>query len=151
GVVELPAEAVERRLERDVEEPRVREAGDEVLADAAEVGIQDRAVAASEEVVLGDARVEEEVVGGAEAGAGGEGAGLPLFHVDLQIQLLLAPAALGGEVHLLEEAEAVEGIAALLQLGPRELLLLFDLELAADDLVARLRVAGDQDLVDRHL
>ena len=105
-------------------------------------------MAAAEEVVLLDAGVEEQAVGGAEPRARGERAGLPFLDVDLEVQLLLAPAALGREVHLLEEAEAVQGVAALLELGAREALLLLDLELAPEDLVAGLGVAGDQDLVD---
>ncbi len=108
-------------------------------------------MAAAEEVVLLDAGVEEQAVGGAEPGARGERAGLAFLDVDLEVQLLLAPPALGREVHLLEEAEAVQRVAALLELGAREALLLLDLELAAEDLVARLGVAGDQDLVDRDL
>jgi hypothetical protein len=56
-----------------------------------------------------------------------------------------------GDVHLLEEAEALECLAALPELLGREELLLLETHLAPDDLVARLRVPGDLDPVDDDL
>src|SRR5262249_47622467 len=47
-VVEPPAEDVEGGRERDVEEPGLGEAADEVLAPAAEVGVEHRALTAAE-------------------------------------------------------------------------------------------------------
>ena len=75
-------------------------------------------LAAAEQVVLLDADVEQQRVGGAEAGAGAEGAGLRLLHVDHDVHAVVAVGRAGGDVDLLEEAEALERSRLLRSLVP---------------------------------
>src|SRR5207247_1584309 len=105
-----------------------------VPPDRADVAAQAQALAATEEVVLLDAGVEEERVGGAEAGAGAERARLRLLHVDHDLHAVVLAGPPGRHVHLLEEAETLECVAALAELAGREELLLLEAHLAPDHL-----------------
>src|SRR5438067_6399433 len=147
---ELRTEGARPHRERRVAEVRLGEGEDDVAPDRADVAGELEPLAAAEEVVLDDARVEEELVGRAEAGARAEGAGLRLLHVHHHLHAVVLAGAPGGDVDALEEAEALQRLAALAQLAGREELLLLEAHLAADHLVARLGVAGHLDAVHHH-
>src|SRR5262249_31487405 len=106
--LELPAEHVRTDGERRVAEVRLREGQDDVPAERPVVPGQGETLAAPEQVVLLDARVEEQRVRRAEARAGAEGAGLRLLDVDDDVHAVVLRRPPGGDVHLLEEAEALE-------------------------------------------
>src|SRR5206468_8741134 len=128
--LEPPAEGAGADGERRLAEVRLGEREDDVAAERADVAVQHEALAAPEEVVLLDAEVEEQRVGGTEPRAGAEGTRLPLLHVDDDVHAVVGAGPAGGDVHLLEEAEALERLAALAELGGREELLLLEAHLA---------------------
>src|SRR5262249_6265679 len=134
-----------------VPEVRLGEREDDVAPEGADVAGQADPLPAAEEVVLLDPGVEQERVRGAKAGARAERAGLRLLHVDDDLHAVVLGRAARGDVHLLEEAEALQRVLALAKLARREELLLLEPHLAPDDLVAGLRVPGDLDAIDDHL
>src|SRR5579885_3578019 len=146
---EAPAKDARAEGERRLAEVGLGEREQDVALEEADVPVQHELLAAAEEVVLANAGVEEEAVRRAEARAGAERPRLPLLHVDDHVELIAAALGPpGADVHLLEEAEPLERVAALAELGARERLLLLEAHLAADDVVAGLGVAGDLDAVD---
>ena len=113
---------------------------------AAGVDFDAEVIARAEHVVLLDRRRQRELVGAREARAQEQVAGRFFLDRDREVDLVLrARHFVGLDVHFAEVAEPVDAVARQLDLAavvPRR----FELaELAAHDLVARARVAGDVD------
>ena len=102
----------------------------------------------AEQVVLRDLRGEDEALQRAEAGAHLEGAGGPLLHLHVDDDQIRGAALLGGDLDGLEEAQGLHPLLAELLPGATEQLAFVEAQLAADDLVARLGVADDLDVLD---
>ena len=149
GIV-LPVEVpdVELAPEGHVEEPGFDEGEVVECGAGAEACLEAQGLSPAEEVLLGDLGRNDGMIQGAVSGADAEHARRFFLDADVDIRQGFIGALLGLEIDLLEIAQPVQGHVAVLQFGPAVEIPFDHGELAADDLVARLGVAGDVDPVE---
>ncbi len=139
---------VDRDVELGVEEVRLEEAHVDELPEPGDLRVERQRLAVAEEVGLLHLRGGDEVLDAGEARAHLEGAGRLLADLDVDVDVALVLALLGGDVDVLEVAERGDAALGAVELGLAEELALLDLQLAADDLVAGLGVALDLDAAE---
>src|SRR5690606_27495514 len=128
--------------EAAVEEVRLVEAKIDELANAAELRLEREALPVSEQVGLLHLSGGDEVLEAREASADLERAGGLLDHLHVDVHAVERRPLLRRDVDALEVAEGRDAPARAVEARLAERLALGDLELAADHLVARLRVAS---------
>ena len=104
--------------------------------------------AGAQQVALGDRDLAHEAVGGGIAAHDREFAGRLLFDVDVDHHPVGRRAGLVGDLHGLEEIEILEPPLGAIDQGAIVGIAFGDIELAADHVVARARVAADIDALD---
>src|SRR5579883_1657151 len=141
---------VDREGEGDVrvEEIGIEEAQGEQLSQRRHLRLQRQRLPSSEEVVLRDLRLADEVLDGGEAGADLERARRPLGHFDVHLDLVVRAPPPRRKLHLVEEAERLHPPLREVEQCLVVQLAFVDPELAADDLVAGLVVAPDVDALE---
>ena len=143
-VVELGAERPPA-----VEEVRIDEVQREQPAHARQLDLARQRLAAAEQVLHRDLALHDERLHRREPGAGRERAGRALADLELDVDAVLGAAPAGRDRDGFEVAERHHALPRSLEVGRAEQLALGDLELAADHLVAGLRVAADRDALDQ--
>src|SRR5690606_24684500 len=135
---------------RDLEphEARLGEGEVEAAAGAGDAHGGAQVLAAAEEVALGQRDFAEEALGRREADGGAVVAGRTLDHGEVDDHLVRGAARLDADVDGLEEAELLDGRLAALHHGPVERVAFGEAQFTANDVVARLVVAGDVDALD---
>jgi len=133
--LQAPVEQAQPGGHLRVHEVRIGEVEAEVATDLAEIRVEHDALAAPEQIDLRQAHVEQKVLTRGDAGAGREGARGRFFDVASKSRRSSVRLA-GRDVDVLEKAEAVQAFLAAAQLSSPKRLLLLQLQLAADDLVA---------------
>src|SRR5690606_15502461 len=128
-----------------VEEVRLVEAEIDELANPAELRLQREALPVAEQVGLLDLRRCDEVLEARKARADLERPGRLLHHLDVDVHPIERRTLLGRDVDALEVAERRDAPAGAVEARLAERLAFGDFELAADHLVARLRVAAHLD------
>src|SRR5262249_23729316 len=140
----------ELRAERPirVQEIRLEEANADELSEPAHLRLERERLPVTEQVRLLDLRRGDGILEGAGAGAAVERACGLLRDLEVDDDLFGRRPLLGRDVDALEVAEGDDAPLRVLEARLAEELRLLDLHLAAEDLVAGLRVALDLDALD---
>ena len=146
----LDVRAEQRAAQAPLRAEQVRVEQGQVVAAVARAVVDHRvdAVAPPEQVGLGHGGGEDQAVLRREADAEGQRTRRALHHLDVEVELLLIVGGVGFELDVLEEAQALDAVAAAVHRARRVELALDYPHLAAHHRVARLRVPGDVDLAD---
>ncbi len=143
--LQAPVKKINANAERLIIPPGFGEPELEVLPDAAHVGVEHQALAATEKVTLRNTRVEQHLVGRTETGTSREGARSPLSHLHEQVELVFLVGALGDQLHRLKKTGTLHLVLAFPQARARKTHAFPEHQLAANDLVPCLCVASDVD------
>ena len=147
-MVAVLREQVEAGRHPVAEEVRLGEGEIDALGALAAVAGEAHELSAAEEVRLADRDLADDAVGGRVAAGDREGAGRLVLDVDVDDHPVRRRARLVRDAHLLEVAEVVEPALGAVDQHLVVGVAFADIELAADDVVARAGVAADVDALD---